>query len=125
MNILLFSPGLLILFLLFLGWKGTIFQLVVCVFVQAVLGAPFLLSNPLSYFSGAFNFGRVFLYKWTVNWRILPEWFFLHKGFHLVLLLAQLVVLVAFILKHWTRCERIHYNFVVYLSFLKTIGMVA
>lgn len=103
MNVLLFSPGLLVLFLRFLGWQGTLVQLVVCALVQVVLGAPFLFNYPAAYLSGAFNFGRVFLYQWTVNWRILPEWIFLHKGFHIFLLLMHLLVVVAFALKHWAR----------------------
>lgn len=103
MNILLFSPGVLVMLLLFLGWQGTLVQLLVCALVQFVVGAPFLWSNPVAYLDGAFNFGRVFLYQWTVNWRLLPEWVFLHKGFHLMLLLIHLVVVVAFALKHWAR----------------------
>lgn len=103
MNILLFSPGLLVLFLTFLGWRGTLIQLAVCASVQVLVGAPFIINAPLSYFNGAFNFGRVFLYEWTVNWRILPEWIFLHRVFHIVLLLLHLVVLIAFAQKHWTR----------------------
>lgn len=105
MNILLFSPGLLALFLLFLGWRGTAVQLVICALVQVAVGAPFLLNNPVSYINGAFNFGRVFLYQWTVNWRVLPEWVFLHKGFHLVLLLTHLLVIIAFGVKHWARYQ--------------------
>lgn len=103
MNVLLFSPGLLVVFLMFLGWRGTLFQLAVCVLIQAVVGAPFILNNPLSYFNGAFNFGRVFLYKWTVNWRMLPEWVFLHRGFHIALLFLHIVVLFTFAVKHWTK----------------------
>ena len=103
MNVLLFSPGLLVVYLLSLGWQGTLFQLAVCAVVQGVLGAPFIISNPVAYITGAFNFGRVFLFEWTVNWRMLPEWVFLSKTFHVVLLLLHLVVLLLFALKHWTR----------------------
>lgn len=103
MNILLFAPGLLVVLILFLGWQGTLVQIVICALVQVVVGAPFLLNNPVSYINGAFNFGRVFLYQWTVNWRMLPEWLFLHKAFHLVLLLTHLLVVFAFARKHWTR----------------------
>ena len=39
---------------------------------QVALGAPFLIDNPVGYMMGAFNLGRQFLFKWTVNWRFLP-----------------------------------------------------
>ena len=103
MNILLFSPGLLVVFLLFLGWQGTLAQLIVCALVQVVVGAPFLVSNPVSYINGAFSFGRVFLYQWTVNWRLIPERVFLHRAFHVALLLGQLSVISVFLIKHWAR----------------------
>ena len=103
MNVLLFSPGLLLLFVVFLGWRGTAVQLVLCALIQVIVGAPFLLNNPVNYLNGAFNFGRVFFYQWTVNWRVLPEWVFLHKAFHLLLLLIHMLVVVAFAAKHWTR----------------------
>ena len=71
MNILLFAPGLL---LLLLQTMDDIFQtmecLAICAFVQLLLGAPFLLSYPISYLKKAFEFDRVFFYKWTVNWKV-------------------------------------------------------
>jgi alpha-1,3-mannosyltransferase len=103
MNVLLFSPGLLILFIQFLGWQGTAVQLILCALIQLALGAPFLLSHPISYLNGAFNFSRVFFYQWTVNWRMLPEWIFLHKAFHVFLLMMHVLVLIAFAVKYWTR----------------------
>eukprot|EP00731_Ephydatia_muelleri_P020589 Em0013g316a len=51
----------------------------------------------------SFDMGRQFLYQWTVNWRCLPEWLFLHRSFHALLLLLHLVVLLAFAAKHWAR----------------------
>lgn len=46
---------------------------------QLVLGLPFLLVNPVGYVSRAFDLGRQFLFKWTVNWRFLPEDIFLSR----------------------------------------------
>jgi len=103
MNVLLFAPGLLVVLVRAVGWRGTTPCLVVCVLVQLVLGAPFLAHQPGAYMAGAFNLGRQFLYVWTVNWRCLPEWLFLHRGFHLLLLLSHLSLLFLFTLKHWTR----------------------
>lgn len=71
MNILLFAPGLLLLLLQFPPHIGeTIVCLGICAAVQLVLGAPFLLSFPESYIRKAFEFDRVFFYKWTVNWKV-------------------------------------------------------
>lgn len=118
MNILLFSPGLLVLFLTYLGLQGTLVQLGVCASIQAIIGAPFILNNSVSYFNGAFNFGRHFLYQWTVNWRMLPEWVFMHRVFHLALLLSQLVVLYAFARKHWIRYMKMTASLAKYFDWL-------
>eukprot|EP00392_Amoebophrya_sp_AT5.2_P012337 g12437.t1 len=56
--------------------------------VQCVLGWPFLRENPRAYIHRSFDLGRVFLYKWTVNWRFVPEAVFLSKPWALLLLLA-------------------------------------
>ena len=71
--------------------------------IQLALGSPFLLTNPHGYLVRSFDLGRQFLYQWTVNWRCLPEWLFLHRGFHLLLLSCQLTVLGAFTIQQWTR----------------------
>lgn len=70
---------------------------------QLLLGAPFLLHSPVSYMRGAFDFGRQFLYQWTVNWRCLPEWLFLHRGLHMALLVAHIITLTVFTVSKWTR----------------------
>jgi len=49
-------------------------------YFQVALAIPFLASHPFSYLKGAFDLGRVFIFKWTVNWRFLPEEVFLHPG---------------------------------------------
>ena len=58
-------------------------------------------ENFVGYVICAFNLGRQFIYKWTVNWRFLPMDIFFHRGFHAVLLLLQVLVLAAFALKKW------------------------
>ena len=72
-------------------------------FFQLVVGLPFLLENPVSYVTMAFNLGRQFLIKWTVNWRFLPEWLFLSRYFHISLLACHLTILLLFYLYKWTR----------------------
>lgn len=94
MNILLFAPALLSAYLCILGTSKTVIHLSICAAVQALLGLPFLIENPISYIKGAFNLGRVFEFKWTVNWRFLPEEIFVNSYFHVSLLLLHLLILV-------------------------------
>ncbi|XP_013412149.1 dol-P-Man:Man(5)GlcNAc(2)-PP-Dol alpha-1,3-mannosyltransferase isoform X1 [Lingula anatina] len=103
MNVLLFSPALLMLLLVSQGWLKTVYHLVICATVQLVLALPFLAANPVGYIVRSFDLGRQFFYKWTVNWRFLPEELFLNRYFHLVLLLLHIVALVTFLSKRWSR----------------------
>uniref|UniRef100_G1U3W0 Dol-P-Man:Man(5)GlcNAc(2)-PP-Dol alpha-1,3-mannosyltransferase n=1 Tax=Oryctolagus cuniculus TaxID=9986 RepID=G1U3W0_RABIT len=103
MNILLFAPGLLFLLLTQFGFRGALPKLGICAVLQVVLGLPFLLKNPIGYLSRSFDLGRQFLFRWTVNWRFLPEALFLHRAFHLALLAAHLSLLLLFALCRWHR----------------------
>eukprot|EP00981_Chlorochromonas_danica_P009727 scaffold2801_cov161-Ochromonas_danica.AAC.7 len=91
MNLLLYAPGLLFLLLLANGVRETILCLSICAGVQLILGAPFLLTYPISYISKAFEFGRVFTYIWTVNFKFLPEEFFVSKYLSAFLLLLTIM----------------------------------
>ena len=101
MNILLFAPALLIAYLCNLGIPRTIEQLFICAFIQFILGLPFLKANPIAYIKGAFNLGRIFEFKWTVNWRFLPEDLFVNPYFHVTLLALHLLTLIYFAPKWW------------------------
>ena len=56
-----------------------------------------------SYFSRAFQLDRQFLYKWSVNWKMISEQLFLSKGFSLFLLTYHLLVVVLFLNDRWLR----------------------
>uniref|UniRef100_A0A673AM36 Dol-P-Man:Man(5)GlcNAc(2)-PP-Dol alpha-1,3-mannosyltransferase n=1 Tax=Sphaeramia orbicularis TaxID=375764 RepID=A0A673AM36_9TELE len=128
MNVLLFAPGLLFLLLLEFGLMRTIPKLSLCAGIQILLGLPFLLENPVGYVSRAFDLGRQFMFKWTVNWRFLPEWLFLNRYFHLLLLKLWLcqgqcclnrtsqVVLILFTSNFIGMCfsRSLHYQFYVW-----------
>ncbi|KAM8954100.1 dol-P-Man:Man(5)GlcNAc(2)-PP-Dol alpha-1,3-mannosyltransferase [Pelodytes ibericus] len=101
MNILLLAPGLLYLLLCRFGLLRTVPKLGICGLLQVVLALPFLLENPAGYLHRSFDFGRQFIFKWTVNWRFLPESVFQHRAFHLALLISHLVALVLFCLYRW------------------------
>ncbi|KAK7073909.1 dolichyl-P-Man:Man(5)GlcNAc(2)-PP-dolichol alpha-1,3-mannosyltransferase [Halocaridina rubra] len=103
MNILLFAPALLMAYLHCLGLKRTVLQLFICASVQLLFGLPFLLNNPVGYIKQSFDIGRVFLFKWTVNWRFLPEEIFVNSWFHIGLLLLHVLLLACFAYTHWDR----------------------
>ncbi|KAH0624300.1 hypothetical protein JD844_008000 [Phrynosoma platyrhinos] len=105
MNILLFAPGLLYLLLWRFGLLRAIPKLAICAVLQVVLGLPFLVANPIGYLTRSFDLGRQFLFKWTVNWRFLPEEVFQHRAFHLALLVAHLTALGLFALNRWHRSD--------------------
>lgn len=96
MNVLLFAPAILLFYIVNLGYWNTFKQLSICAAIQLLLGAPFLLTHPLEYLKGSFDFGRIFEHKWTVNYRFLPQEIFEHKYFHVSLLLIHLSLLFVF-----------------------------
>lgn len=70
---------------------------------QMLLGFPFIQANARGYFSRAFELTRVFLYRWTVNWRFVPEPTFLSKPFSIGLLSAHVALLAAFAATRWLK----------------------
>eukprot|EP00614_Pseudopedinella_elastica_P005918 CAMPEP_0172595124 /NCGR_PEP_ID=MMETSP1068-20121228/14687_1 /TAXON_ID=35684 /ORGANISM="Pseudopedinella elastica, Strain CCMP716" /LENGTH=329 /DNA_ID=CAMNT_0013393523 /DNA_START=315 /DNA_END=1304 /DNA_ORIENTATION=+ len=109
MNALLFAPGLLLLLLQTYGVNSperalrVVGCLAICAVTQLILAAPFLTAAPVSYLRGAFDLGRVFMFKWTVNWKFLPEPIFVGKGFALLLLGLTLLGWAALFLLKWPR----------------------
>ncbi|XP_053566313.1 dol-P-Man:Man(5)GlcNAc(2)-PP-Dol alpha-1,3-mannosyltransferase [Bombina bombina] len=103
MNILLLAPGLLYLLLCRFGLLRSIPKLCICAVLQVFLALPFLIENPTGYLVRSFDFGRQFLFQWTVNWRFLPESVFHHRVFHIALLVAHLTALLLFCLHRWHR----------------------
>lgn len=103
MNILLFAPGLLLLLLQKnQSLHGTIQHLSICAMVQLILGWPFFSTYPVSYIKKAFEFDRVFFYKWTVNWKFLPEELFVSKTWAVLLLVFHFGTLFILALKWWS-----------------------
>ncbi|XP_003373985.1 lethal(2)neighbour of tid protein [Trichinella spiralis] len=73
MNILLFSPAVAVICLYKRGLQDSCRLFALAFLIQVTLAIPFLHTNPLGYLRSAFNFGRVFDHRWTVNWRFVPE----------------------------------------------------
>lgn len=101
MSNMLYLPGIMLVTCRERGLLMTIAHLAVIVALQALLGLPFFREYPWEYLAGAFDFSRMFLYKWTVNWRFVPEEIFISKPFAKGLLGVHLVILVIFLLKRW------------------------
>jgi alpha-1,3-mannosyltransferase len=59
-----------------------------------------------SYVSRAFQLNRQFLYKWTVNWRFVPEDIFLSSTFSSSLLAVHGLLLLLFCTTRWTKPAR-------------------
>lgn len=71
--------------------------------VQTVLAYRFIHHDYTTYLDTAFNFDREFLYKWTVNWRMIPEEIFSSPEWSKGLLLGHVFVLVAFGWFQWCK----------------------
>merc|ERR1711907_374109 len=96
MNIILFAPALFLLLLKGTGIVGTISNILLCAVIQVLLGLPFMMEDFWGYINGSFELGRVFKFKWTVNWKFLSEEVFVSKELALTLLLATAVVMLYF-----------------------------
>ena len=69
---------------------------------QALLAFPFT-QYAKNYVLKAFDLGRAFLWKWTVNWRFVDEKIFLSREFAWSLLLGHAFTLSLFILTRWIK----------------------
>jgi alpha-1,3-mannosyltransferase len=105
MSVLLYLPGLLVILVKKHGIVGTLRHVAGIVLIQLFVGAPFLLENASAYLAGAFDLSRVFLYKWTVNWRFVSEDVFLDSRFAIGLLALHVLTLVAFGALKWTKTD--------------------
>eukprot|EP00397_Hematodinium_sp_SG-2012_P033795 GEMP01036163.1.p1 GENE.GEMP01036163.1~~GEMP01036163.1.p1 ORF type:complete len:396 (+),score=50.71 GEMP01036163.1:130-1317(+) len=98
MNVLLMAPGLLYVLLKERGFLGALLQIAYMGVIQLVLLLPFALdaTHVWHYIKSAFNLGRIFLFKWSVNYQFLPEDIFVSPYFSLVLLVLMVCVMVRF-----------------------------
>ena len=103
MSCLLYLPGILVILFQRTGLVGTVRHMLVLLFSQIAFGEPFLTPYPKSYLHNAYEFTRVFLYKWTVNWRFVSEETFLSSAWARGLLIGHLTTLIAFGLWKWCR----------------------
>lgn len=103
MNVLLMAPGVFMLMMESASTLTTAIALAIAASIQVILGAPFLLTYPLEYLNRSFELGRQFQYKWTVNFRFLPEDIFLSKALAVGLLVVHAILLVLFAHNRWCK----------------------
>jgi alpha-1,3-mannosyltransferase len=101
MNILLFAPALWMLMIVDIGMYGSLFCIFICALVQLLVGAPFLSNNFWGYIGRSFEMGRVFTFKWSVNYKFLPENIFVSKQLAVGLLCFHLLFLGLFLTQRW------------------------
>lgn len=105
MSILLYVPGLLVILFKRSGLLVSIRHITTIVLSQILLALPFLLRHWRSYLTYAFDLSRIFLYRWTVNWRFVDQKTFLSPQWAKGLLIGQVSVLVAFGLARWCNSD--------------------
>ncbi|KAJ1973758.1 dolichyl-P-Man:Man(5)GlcNAc(2)-PP-dolichol alpha-1,3-mannosyltransferase [Dimargaris verticillata] len=106
MNVLLFAPGFAFVLYACRGLGPTCRWFAQVGLAQMALGLPFLWHAPTAYLGRAFDFGRAFLFKWTVNWKFLGPELFASQTLSQGLLVAHLVTLLGFALFKWCREEQ-------------------
>ena len=104
MTLLLAAPAVGVILIQGQGLKEAVFSGILVVLAQVALALPFRAEDfGLAYFLRAFDFGRQFLFKWTVNWRFVGEETFLSKGFAISLLIVHVSLLALFLQTRWTK----------------------
>ncbi|KAI4938186.1 hypothetical protein J4E85_000625 [Alternaria conjuncta] len=91
-----------ILMVMKLGGREALTQAMIIVQVSVLYGYPFRKRAP-SYFARAFELSRAFLYKWTVNWRFVPESTFLSRPFAIGLLALHVGLLIWYARTRWIK----------------------
>lgn len=104
MNILLYAPAYALIFYEEIGFKQSIRNAFLALATQLVIAVPYLVVNPRGYLERSFNFGRVFLHEWTVNWRFLDEKIFTSPIFFKTLLVCHVLVLLVVFWPRWLKC---------------------
>lgn len=102
MSLLLGAPAIGIILVQVLPFKRAANALFLMAQVQFTLAVPFL-SNARGYLARSFELSRVFLYKWTVNWRFVGEDRFLSREFATALIILHLTLLATFVWTRWSR----------------------
>ncbi|RDL39962.1 uncharacterized protein BP5553_04302 [Venustampulla echinocandica] len=102
MSLLLALPAIGVMHFLVRGVQASVKQAWLMLQIQIILAYPFS-KYLLGYLGRAFELSRLFLFKWTVNWRFVGEETFLSKEFSVALLVGHISTLVLFITTRWLK----------------------
>ena len=103
LSLALAAPGFAVVLFQVLEPSRALNGLMLMLQMQIVVGFQFWSVNAKAYFGRAFELGRQFLFKWTVNWRFVGEERFLSRDFAVGLLVANAAILGVFLQTRWLR----------------------
>jgi len=104
MTMLLPLPAMALILVQGTGLEDSIFLGVWTILLQAGMAFPFFSRETgFQYVVKAFDFGRRFMFKWTVNWRFVGEDMFSSRSFASSLLVLHVSILLYFIHTRWVR----------------------
>ncbi|EHY59332.1 Dol-P-Man:Man(5)GlcNAc(2)-PP-Dol alpha-1,3-mannosyltransferase [Exophiala dermatitidis] len=104
MTLLLAAPAIGVVVLQGSGTRQAIWSGISVALLHLLLALPFLGKGASSqYFQRAFDFGRQFLFKWTVNWTFVGPETFASPSFAVGLLLLHVAILSVFLQSKWTK----------------------
>ncbi|PNS18342.1 hypothetical protein CAC42_6159 [Sphaceloma murrayae] len=103
MSLLLVLPAVGMVLFMAQGAQAAVGTGAVMVQYQVLMGWPFLSAYPKEYLGRAFEFGRKFEWKWTVNWRFAGREVFEDERFATGLMVGHIVILGLFVVERWLR----------------------
>lgn len=103
MSLLLAAPAVGMILLQALPFKRAFNGVLLMGQLQFTLALPFILTNPWGYIRRSFDLGRVFLFRWTTNWRFIGEETFLSREFAATLFVTNILILAVFVQTRWLR----------------------
>ena len=106
MSAMLYIPALLLNLNYHFGLVKTALSMLFLVLMQVLIGLEWILYDWRSYVGKAFEFDRVFMFKWSVNWQFFGEEVATGKVLAKYLLVAHLSLLVIFLLAKWSPFSR-------------------
>ena len=115
MSVLLYFPALLLITALNQGILTAILYQLMIVALAVLYGLPFILHNPVSYFTVAYNFSRKFELKESYNYFFIKdEKFYKSDLFGNTLLALHLILLLSALLYKWLSLKGVFATLGVY-----------
>ncbi|KAM9963543.1 hypothetical protein ACTFIW_006776 [Dictyostelium discoideum] len=100
LNTIFHSPAILFIFFNSLSIGQVILNLSIMAFIQLLVGLPFLMVNPIAYFTNAYDFSRTLLWEKTRNFKFIGRLIYDSTLFNILLLLLLIITILIFIYKY-------------------------